>query len=192
MRGGVLLSIVILVLVGTDPPPLQVQSAQGSEPFAFQATVGGAVRDKGAISAPQGMVPDATGGTDFNGCALVKNKDTEAPFGAYRFDIHVNYMSGINMMLDGIRPHVRQEIELEVYNYSAKVSTYNATLSLAFVMGGHLYFTGTHTTVTMRHGGLDGTIKSVDVLRSFPTRVADLTLQATWHCSTLLHIARSV
>jgi hypothetical protein len=189
---GVLLSIVILGLVGAAPPPLQARNAQGSGTFAFQATVGGAVTDKGAISVPQGMVPDATGGTDFNGCALVKNKDMEAPFGAYRFDIHVNYMSGINMMLDGIRPHVRQEIELEVYNYRANVSTYNATLSLAFVMGGRLYFTGTHTTVTMRHGGLDGTIKSIDVLRSYPTHVSDLTLQATWHCATLFHVARSV
>jgi hypothetical protein len=192
MRGRVLLSIVILGLIGAAPAPLRAQGANGSGMIAFRATVGGSVRDTGTISTRQGMVTDLTGGTDFNGCALVKNKDTEAPFGAYRFNIHVNYMSGINLMLDGIRPHVQQEIELEVYNYRANVSTYNATLSLAFVMGGRLYFTGTHTTVTMRNGGLDGTIRSVDVLRSYPTRVSDLTLQATWHCSTLFHVARSV
>ncbi len=192
MRGCVLLSMVILSLIGAAPARLYAQDAHGTGAIVFRATVGGAVRDNGAISAPQGMVTDVTGEPDFNGCGIVKNKLTQAPFGAYRFDIHVNYLSGINMMIDGIRPHVRQEIELEVYNYHANLSTYNATLSLAFVLGGRLYFTGTHTTVTMRNGGLDGTITSQDVLRSYPTHVTDLKLQASWHCSTLFQVQGEV
>ena len=138
------------------------------------------------------MVTDLTGETDFNGCAIVKNKVTQPPFGAYRFDIHINYMSGINMMLEGLRPHVQQEVELEVYDYRAGVLNYGAKLSLAFVIGGHLYFTGTHTTVTMRNGGLDGIIRSQDVLRSYPTHVVDLKLQASWHCATMFHVQGKV
>ena len=141
---------------------------------------------------PQGTVTDIIGDSDFNGCALVKNKLTQPPFGAYRFQIHINLMSGINMMLAGIRPHVQQEVELEVYNYRTNVSAYNATLSLAFVIGGHLYFTGTHTTVTTRNGGLDGTISSRDLLRTYPSRVADLTLRASWHCTTIFHVLGTV
>ena len=191
-RGSVLVSLVALGLAGLVPAPLPIQGAKGSGTIAFQATVGGAVRDGGAVGAPQAMVTAFAGETDFNGCALVKNKVTQAPFGAYRFVIHVNYLAGINMMLDGIRPHVPREVDLEVYNYRAAVSTYNATLNLAFVIGGHLYFTGAHTTVTMRNGGLDGTISSRDLLRSYPSRVSDLTLQARWHCGAIFHVQGTV
>lgn len=138
------------------------------------------------------MVTDTTGETDLNVCAIAKNKVTRAPFGAYRFEIHIDLKSGINMLLDGIRPHVQQEVELEVHDYRANVTTYNATLSLAFVIGGHLYFTGTHTTVTVRSGGLDGTISSRDLLRSYPSRVSGLTLRASWHCTTMFHVPGKV
>ena len=192
MRGCVLLSAIVVGCVGLAPLPLHAQGTRRPTPIVFRATVGGAVRDSGTVSVPQGMVADPTGETDFNGCAVVKNKVTQAPFGAYRFVIHVNFLSGINMMLDGIRPRAQQEVELEVYNYRGGVPTYKAALSLAFVIGGRLYFTGTHTTVTMRNGGLDGTITSRDLLRSYPSRVSDLTLQASWHCTTLFHVQRTV
>lgn len=188
MRGCVFLSIIVLGLAGLVPAPLSAQGAPESGMIAVRVMVGGDIRDSGTVSAPESMVTDIAGETDFNGCGIVKNKARQAPFGAYRFAIHINYLSGINMMLDGIKPHVAQEVELEVYNYRPSVSTYSAKLSLAFVIGGHLYFTGTHTTVTMRHGGLDGTISSHDVLRSSPTRVSDLRLQASWHCTTIFHV----
>lgn len=192
MRGTGFLSIAVLGLVGLFPMPLHAQGAQSLGAFTFQATVTGTVRDSGTLRAQQGMVSNATGDADFNGCATVKNKLTQDPFGAYRFNIHLNFMSGINMMDSGIKPHVQQEIELEINNYRANVASYNAILSLAFIMGGHLYFTGTHTTVTLRNGGLDGTIRSQDLLRSYPTRASDLTLRASWHCTTIFHVQGQV
>ena len=192
MRKRVLPLAAVLGLVGLIPVPIHAQGAHRPGTIAFRATVAGAVRDSGTIAMTQGMVTDSIGDSDFNGCALVKNKLTQLPFGAYRFQIHINFMSGINLMLDGIRPHVQQEVELDVYNYRANVSTYNATLSLAFVIGGHLYFTGTHTTVTTRNGGLDGTISSRDLLRSYPSRASDLTLRASWHCTTMFHVRGEV
>jgi len=190
MRRCVPLTLAIFGLAGLLPAPIHAQGAHGPGTIVFRATVAGAVRDSGTIGVPQGMVTDTIGDTDFNGCALVKNKLTQLPFGAYRFQVHINFMSGINLMLAGIRPHVQQE--LEVYNYRANVSAYDTTLSLAFVIGGHLYFTGTHTTVTTRNGGLDGTISSRDLLRTYPSRVSDLTLRASWHCTTLFHVQGKV
>lgn len=160
MRRCVPLTLAIFGLAGLLPAPIHAQGAHGPGTIVFRATVAGAVRDSGTIGVPQGMVTDTIGDTDFNGCALVKNK--------------------------------QQEVELEVYNYRANVSAYDTTLSLAFVIGGHLYFTGTHTTVTTRNGGLDGTISSRDLLRTYPSRVSDLTLRASWHCTTLFHVQGKV
>jgi len=153
--------------------------------------VAGAVHDSGAITVPAGRVTDAIGDPDFNGCAIVKNKVTAPPFGAYTFEIHMNYMGGINMMLAGATPHVKQEVDLELYDYRPGVSSYAKGIGLAFVIGGRLYFNSTHTTVRPRNEGLDGTISGQGALRSYPSIVSGLTFQADWHCPTIYHVAAS-
>ena len=37
--------------------------------------------------------------------------------------------------------------------------------------------------------GLDGTLSGRDVLRSYPSAASGLTLQASWHCTTLFRVA---
>ncbi len=174
--------------------PAATSGAPAASAATFRVTVAGAARDSGVITVPAGRVTDAIGDPDFNGCAIVKNKVTTPPFGAYTFEIHVNYMAGTNLMLAGATPHVKQEVDLELYDYRPGVASYAGNaggISLAFVIGGRLYFNSARTTVRPRNGELDGTISGQDALRSYPTTVSGLTFQADWHCPTVYHVVAS-
>jgi len=100
-RRSVLLACLLLtsLAVGRRAPALggDLMAASGAPAtgaVTFRVTVDGKAHDSGAITVPAGRVTDAISGVDFNGCVVVKNKVTGPPFGAYTFEIHVNYMGG--------------------------------------------------------------------------------------------------
>ncbi len=192
---GILASAALAAALSLDTLyPATASAAPSASAATFRVTVAGAARDSGVITVPTGRVTDAIGDPDFNGCAIVKNKGVSPPFGSYTFAIHANYLAGVNLMLAGATPHVKQEVDLELYDYRPGISSYTGYaggIGLAFVIGGRLYFSSARTTVRPRNGGLDGTISGQDALRSYPSTVSGLTFQAGWHCPTVYHVTAS-
>jgi len=181
--------------------PATTLGAQSAGALTFHVTVAGAARDGGVITAPIGAVPTMAGvGPDFNGCAIIKHTSD----GASSYEIHMNYMGGLNLLVVGDKPSVTQEIYLTIRNYRPNAAAYVAgdpnVVSLAFAINGRVYGLGLDNTAHLQNGERDGTIVSRHASRLYPAsnsgsgshEVTGVTYQASWHCATVLHLTRAI
>lgn len=191
MRMRPVLASWVLVLAALSPAASHAERTRAAGALRFHVTVGGATRDDGTITGPIGTASD---GSDFNGCAIVKQKAAANVLGAQTFEIHMNYLGGLNL-LAAAPPMVDQEIYLQVMGYRPGLTSYpkageQGGVDLSFAIHGRIYGAPVHATARIRNGGRDGTLSARDAQRLYPGTAGHLlhrvTFQAAWHCTSVL------
>lgn len=189
MRMRLVLAGGIVVLAGLSPSASHAEQTRAAGTLRFQVAVGGAARDGGTISSPIGPAPNG----DFNGCAVVKQKAAADVLGAQTFEIHVNYLGGLNLLIPA-PPAVPREIYLQVPSYRAGRTAYpeagEKAVDLSFAINGRVYGSPVHATARVWNGGRDGTLSAPDAQRFYPGKAQHLlhgvTFRAAWHCASVL------
>jgi len=177
--------------------PARASGAPSAGTLTFRVVVAGAARDGGVITAPIGAVSDMTGDSDFNGCAIIKQKASAQVLGAQTLEIHVNYAGGTNLMATGVQPYVAQEVYLRIAQYRPTVASYphgdSAPVDLSFVINRRAYGVALHAIARVRNGGRDGTISGSEALRLYPAvrshPLHGVSYQASWHCASVLQLS---
>ena len=185
----------ILVLAGLSPAVSDAAQIRSAGTLRFHVIVSGKAHDSSTIVARIGMVSSAAAGNDFNGCAIVKQKAAAEVLGAQTFEIHLNYMGGVNLLAVGVPPFATQEIYLQVMGYRPGVTSYPDAsarpVDLSFAINGRVYGAPLHATAQIRNGGRDGSFSGPDAQRFYPGTIGHalhgVTFKAEWHCTSVLN-----
>jgi hypothetical protein len=179
-----LLTLALTAGLGVASFRHDVSAAPNS--ITFQAKIGGKVHDSGSIAAAQTLQQSQP--PVFNGCAIIKHQHTE--LGQYTYDIRVNPGS---FLLGGWQ---KGAIDIMIANYRPNVATYTSpNIGGKFAFNGHAYGSSVvNSRVVIRDGGRSGTYTDRQAHKLEPdsisalTSTGNLTIQASWHCTSVLHL----